>query len=129
MTDAAPSARDEGPVRRPPEDRGKLRIDHTVVRKIAQYAADRVPGTTTVAKKVAGLGLGEQGSAVRVGGDGNDVDLHIELALHYPAPVREVVEDVRARVTEDVRRLTSYQVRSVDVTISALLPDIPPRVR
>jgi uncharacterized alkaline shock family protein YloU len=111
------------------EDRGTLTIDHVVVRKVAQRAADQVPGTATVERKIAGLGVGVQGARAKVSGRDNDVDLALDLALHYPAPVRTVVGDVRAKVTEEVEHITSYRVRSVAVTVSALLPDIPPRVR
>jgi uncharacterized alkaline shock family protein YloU len=110
-------------------DRGTLSIDHLVVRKVAQRAADEVPGTATVERKIAGMGLGAHGASAKVSGRDNDVDLALDLALHYPAPVRTVVGDVRAKVTEEVERITSYKVRSIAVTVSALLPDIPPRVR
>jgi uncharacterized alkaline shock family protein YloU len=111
------------------EDRGTLTIDHSVVRKVAQRAADQVPGTASVERKIAGLGVGVHGATAKVSGRDNDVDLALDLALHYPAPVRTVVGDVRAKVTEEVEHITSYKVRSVAVTVSALLPDIPPRVR
>jgi uncharacterized alkaline shock family protein YloU len=111
------------------EDRGTLTIDHVVVRKVAQRAADEVPGTAAVERRIAGLGVGVHGSTAKVSGRDNDVDLALDLALHYPAPVRTVTGDVRAKVAEEVERITSYHVRSVAVTVSALLPDVPPRVR
>lgn len=112
-----------------PAERGTLTIGHAVVRKVAQHAADQVPGTTRAERKVAGLGLGLQGASAKVGGHDNDVDLALDLALHYPAPVRTVVGDVRAKVVEEVERITAYHVRTLAVTVSALLPDVPPRVR
>jgi uncharacterized alkaline shock family protein YloU len=114
--------------RAPAEERGRLSIDHTVVRKIAQYAADEIPGTTRARRRMAGVEVGSQGASARVSGNGDEVDLAIDLALHYPATVRDVVDRVRGHVTEEVRRLTAYRVRSIDVTVSALLPDIGPRV-
>ncbi|OZM71178.1 hypothetical protein CFN78_21575 [Amycolatopsis antarctica] len=112
-----------------PEDRGSLRIDHSVVRKVAQRAADQVPGTAAVQRRVAGVGLGTHGTSVKVSGRDNDVDLSVDLALHYPASVRTVVGDVRGRITDEVQNITSYQVRALEVTVSALLPEIQPRVR
>ncbi|MGC7098842.1 Asp23/Gls24 family envelope stress response protein [Amycolatopsis lurida] len=111
------------------EERGTLSIDHSVVRKVAQRAADQVPGTAKVERKVAGLGLGSHGAGAKVSGRDNDVDLALDLALHYPAPVRTVVGEVRERVTREVEHITSYKVRSLAVTVSALLPEIQPRVR
>jgi uncharacterized alkaline shock family protein YloU len=111
------------------DDRGTLSIDHLVVRKVAQRAADQVPGTAKVERRVAGMGLGAHGASAKVSGRDNDVDLALDLALHYPAPVRAVVGEVRAKVAEEVEHITSYKVRSIAVTVSALLPDVPPRVR
>ena len=103
-----------------PAERGTLTIGHAVVRKVAQHAAGRVPGTARDAKK---------GPKAKVGGHDNDVDLALDLALRYPAAVRAVVGDVRAKVAEEVELLTGYRVRSMAVTVSALLPDVAPRVR
>lgn len=108
-----------------PGERGTLTIGHAVVRKVAQHAADQVPGTTRAERKLGGT----HGASARVGGHDNDVDLALDLALRYPAPVRAVVGDVRARVVEEVERITAYRVRTLAVTVSALLPDAPPRVR
>ncbi|MDQ3403441.1 MAG: Asp23/Gls24 family envelope stress response protein [Actinomycetota bacterium] len=114
--------------RAPAEERGTLRIDPTVVRKIAERAADETPGTTRVERRIAGLDVGSHGSSATVTGDGDRVMLRMDLALNYPAPVHGIVADVRARVTEQVERLTSYRVRGVEITVSALRPDIRPRV-
>jgi uncharacterized alkaline shock family protein YloU len=103
-----------------PAERGTLTVGHAVVRKIAQHAADQVPGTARDGRK---------GAKAKVGGLDNDVDLALDLALRYPAPVRAVVGDVRAKVTEEVELLTGYRVRTLAVTVSALLPDVAPRVR
>ena len=103
-----------------PAERGTLTIGHAVVRKVAQHAAGQVPGTARDGKK---------GPKATVGGHDNDVDLALDLALRYPAAVRAVVGDVRAKVTEEVELLTGYRVRTLAVTVSALLPDVPPRVR
>jgi uncharacterized alkaline shock family protein YloU len=116
------------PVLPPPAERGRLRIDQIVVRKIAQHAADEVPGTARAPRRIAGVGAGSHGANARVHGDGDTVDLAIDLALHYPAAIRDVVDRVRAHVTDEVARITAYQVRSLDVTVSALLPKIRPRV-
>ncbi|GAA1944967.1 Asp23/Gls24 family envelope stress response protein [Amycolatopsis minnesotensis] len=112
-----------------PEERGTLRIAHSVVRKVAQRAADQVPGTARVQRKVAGLGLGDHGANAAVSGRDNDVDLKLDVALHYPGSVREVVARVREKVSGEVEHITSYHVRALDVTVSALVPDVAPRVR
>jgi uncharacterized alkaline shock family protein YloU len=103
-----------------PAERGTLTVGHAVVRKVAQHAADQVPGT---------IRDGKRGAKAKVGGLDNDVDLALDLALQYPAPVRTVVDVVREKVTDEVELLTGYHVRTLAVTVSALLPDVPPRVR
>lgn len=105
-------------------DRGWLKIDHTVVKKVAQHAADGVRGVAVEQAKGR-----TRGSTARIGGQGNNVDLALELALHYPAPVSSVVADVRQAVITEIERITSYRVRTVDVVVSSLVPDIAPRVR
>lgn len=113
----------------PPEQRGTLEVSQSVVRKVAEHAADQVPGTIRATRRMAGVGLGLRGATVRVGGSGNEVELSIDLALAYPSPVREIVADLREQVAAQVMRTTGYQVRSVDVTVSALQPEERPRVR
>ncbi|AHH95999.1 hypothetical protein GCM10010174_51250 [Kutzneria viridogrisea] len=95
-----------------PEERGSLRIDPSVVRKLAEHAADLAPGTARA---------GRRGASAKVSGSGNEVDLRLELGLSYPAQVRETVAAVREQVSGEVQRLTGYRVRSVDVVVSALL--------
>ncbi|WP_410589000.1 hypothetical protein [Amycolatopsis sp. lyj-23] len=102
-----------------PGERGSLTIGHAVVRKVAQHAAAQVPGTAREGK----------GPKAKVGGHDNDVDLALDLALRYPAAVRAVVGDVRAKVAEEVELITGYRVRTLAVTVSALLPAAAPRVR
>lgn len=111
-----------------PGERGTLTIGRSVVRKVAQQAADTVVGTTK-ARRVAGIGRGEHGARAKVAdGSGDQVDIKLDIAMHYPVSVRAIVADVRKKVTSEVERIASRQVRTLDVMVSALLPDLPPRV-
>lgn len=111
-----------------PELRGTLEVHPTVVRKVAERAADLTPGTLSSPRRVAGFGAGRHGAQARVDGEGSIVDVTLDLALRYPSPVRELTEQVRAQVTTEVARITGYRVGSVRVTVSALLPETRPRV-
>ncbi|MCP2166415.1 Asp23/Gls24 family envelope stress response protein [Goodfellowiella coeruleoviolacea] len=134
-----------------PADRGALRIDHTVLRRIVEHTADQVPGTLsggsaaaggravpgararlsgrgTEGRGTKGRGTGGRGTEGRADDDGADLDVAVELALVYPAPIRATVDEVGERVRQAVRRLTGHRVRSVSVTVSALLPRSRPRV-
>lgn len=113
---------------RPADERGDLRIDDSVLRKIAEYGADQVPGILRSPRTLAGLDMGSSGSSarVRVGvGAPAPVDIRLELTLRYPASVRSVVADVRTRVAEDLRRLAGHEVRTLDVTVAGLRRPAP----
>lgn len=109
-------------------ERGSLRIAAQVVRKVAELAADRVEGTTIAPRRIAGVGVGHRGSHIKVSQRAEIVDLAVDLALHYPAPIRTIVDDVRSGVIADVERMTAHRVGSLDVTVSALLPETTARV-
>ncbi|TCP55280.1 putative alkaline shock family protein YloU [Tamaricihabitans halophyticus] len=112
----------------PPEDRGTLHIADAVVRKVAQRTADLVPGTARAQRKVAGVGIGTTGSTAKVTCQGNEAEVQLDIAVHYPTPIRPVVAEIRERVIDEVARITAYRVRGVKVTVSALLPETQARV-
>ena len=108
-------------------ERGSLAIAFSVVRRIAEHAADMSEGTVRTERRVVGVGLGESGATARVSGYGDQVDLRLEVPLAYPAPIALTVEAVRGNVRERVETLTGYAVRALDVTVSALtVPAGPP---
>jgi uncharacterized alkaline shock family protein YloU len=109
-------------------DRGRLEIHPTVLRKIVEYAADQVPGTLRHERRLAGIEIGEAGSSARVipgSGDPAAVDVRLELTLQYPAAVRSVVDAVRAKVTDELLRISGRRVRAMTVTVAGLRPARP----
>lgn len=112
-----------------PADRGRLHIGRTVVRKIAEHAADQDPGSARPRRRLAGVELGRHGATAHVSGPDDALRIRLEVALRYPAPVRGTVASMRERVGSELQRITGFRVRTVDVTVSALVPaDAPPRV-
>lgn len=112
-----------------PAERGRLDISRTVLRKIAEHAADTVAGSARVRRRVAGVGLREHGASARLSGPERELRVRLDLALRYPVPVSETVRSVRDHVDSELGRIADCQVRSVDVTVSALVTDRqPPRV-
>jgi uncharacterized alkaline shock family protein YloU len=108
-------------------ERGSLEIAFSVVRRIAEHAADMSEGTMRTERRMVGVGLGRSGATARVSGYGDQVDLRLEVPLAYPAPIALTVEAVRGNVRERVETLTGYAVRALDVTVSALtVPAGPP---
>ena len=106
-----------------PEERGRLKIDPSVLRKIAEHTADMTPGTLRARRTVAGVGLDSTGATAHVIVTGQRVDLRVELALCYPGPVRSTVEQLRRKISGEILRIAGYQVHSIAVTVTGLLPE------
>jgi uncharacterized alkaline shock family protein YloU len=106
-------------------ERGRLNVALSVVRKIAEYAADHTAGTVRTQRRLAGLDLGESGTSAKVSGYGEQVDLRLEVPLAYPARIADSAAAVRDAVRDRVQELTPYRVRSLDIGVSALTdPDL-----
>lgn len=105
-----------------PGERGKLEINREVLRKITEYAADRVPGCVRVRRRIAGLGLGEHGSSAKLTGPDRELRIQLDLALHYPTPIPETVASVRERVSAELEAFADCGIRRIDVSVSALVP-------
>ncbi len=123
MSGAATTATDQRELAEPTE-RGRLNIDRTVLRKIAEHAADA--HSARVRRRVAGVGLGEQGSSARLSGPDRELHVRLDVALRYPAPVQETVRSIRENVHEQLDGLAGCHVRAVEVTVSALVPPNEP---
>ena len=106
-----------------PEERGRLRIDPSVLRKIAEHIADMTPGTLRARRSVAGVGLNSTGATAQATVTGQRVDLRVELALCYPGSVRSTVEQLRSKISGEILRIAGYQVHSIAVTVTGLLPE------
>ena len=105
-------------------ERGRLEIHPAVLRKIVEHAADQVPGTLRHERRLAGIDIGgEAGASARVTtgpGDPPSIDVRLELTLQYPASVRSVVDAVRAKVGDELVRITGHRVRAMTVTVAGL---------
>lgn len=123
----APESRDD-PDPDPVGDRGRLEIADAVVRRVIEHAADSTVGTTGARRHRAGFVPVGAGTSARIATRADVVDVRLEVALAYPAPILRTVEAVRSRVREQVHTLTGYSVRSLDVVVAALaLPAPSPR--
>lgn len=115
--DATPDPGDD------PGDRGVLDIDPQVLRKVVEYAADQVPGTMRMGRRLAGIDVGETGARARIvpgNGDPTAVDVRLEVTLRYPAEIRAVVDAVRHKVDDELVRITGHHVRTLAVTVAGL---------
>jgi uncharacterized alkaline shock family protein YloU len=116
------------------EDRGTTEISPAVVEKIAGRAAREVEGVSLVAAggiaaRIASL-VGNEGRAsasADVGRTTSAIDLTV--SIRYPQPILEMAERVRSHVKQRVHELTGLEVQEVDITVSKLDAEGPPRRR
>ncbi|WP_329085249.1 MULTISPECIES: Asp23/Gls24 family envelope stress response protein [unclassified Streptosporangium] len=102
----------------PAERRGRTEISDRVVSRIAAHAAGEVARVGEV---------GERGPLSFRGGtratlDGELATLQLDVTVEYPAPIREVAEEVRRHVAERVMALTGKDVGYIDITVTGVTP-------
>ena len=112
---------DSTPDATPPEERGRLTVAERVVERVAGYAATQVDGAAAAPRRLLGISVGEARrnaeAAVRATVDGHVATVAATIAVAWPQSVRRVTEALRARVREDVRRITDVEVAHVDVDV------------
>jgi uncharacterized alkaline shock family protein YloU len=122
---------------------GKVTVADRVVLKVARRAAGEHPdvggaGTRLLGAKVPGIeriggasaGLDSlPGAQAEV--DGGTTWIELDMSVRYPAPLVETTAAVRELVQQRVGTITGLEVAEVDITVSALVTDLPsrPRVR
>jgi uncharacterized alkaline shock family protein YloU len=105
--------------------RGQTTIADRVVSKIAARAAAEVEQTAGAGRQVFGITVGRPArtapprTEVRI--DGNVALVQVTMSVAWPASVRQVAQQVRQRVTEQVRALTGMTVAEVEVRVTALV--------
>lgn len=136
MSTAVPSADVHGRASTavPADMRGRTDIADRVLEKIAARALTEVAGAGGVARRVLGVPFGRAagGSTPLVDArtDGRLAMLRMTVSVAYPAPVRQVAQQVREHVIARVGGLTGLEVRQVDVDVEALVvPGAPPAGR
>ncbi|PRW65083.1 Asp23/Gls24 family envelope stress response protein [Actinopolyspora mortivallis] len=101
-------------------ERGTLRIDREVLRKIVEHAANLEPDCVDTPRR---FGTGGHGTSARVSGPDRGLRIRLDLALRYPAPVAATVRALRERVRTELDRMTNCRVHAIDVRVNALVPD------
>ncbi|MEU8382301.1 Asp23/Gls24 family envelope stress response protein [Streptosporangium sp. NPDC048865] len=102
----------------PAERRGRTDIADRVVSRIAAHAAGEVPRVREVGERRPLSLRGGTRAAV----DGGLATLRLDVAVEYPAPIREVAEEIRRHVAERVMTLTGMDVGHVDVLVTDVTP-------
>ena len=56
---------------------------------------------------------------------GRTADLEVEVAIGYPAPVQAQCDDLRARLTEQVPKMSGVDIRTIDILVSRVVSKAP----
>jgi uncharacterized alkaline shock family protein YloU len=109
------------PGARAPEERGSLSIADRVIERVAGYAATQVDGASAAPRRLLGISVGEARpdaeAGVRATVNGSVATVEATIAVSWPQSARAVADRLRARIREDVRRLTDVEVAYVDVEV------------
>ncbi len=120
-------------------DLGRISIADGVAAKLASRAAVEVDdvgaaATRVLGKELAGGGLRRLGlKESEIGAlptcsaqvDGQLAFVDLTISVRYPASVRQVAAAVRAHVTSRVGQMTGLRVVEVDITVPALVRELP----
>lgn len=110
---------------RPVDQRGSTTIPAAVVARIAAQAALEVPRIGSAAGGVLGIGARRDfAGAPSAECDlyGRAAVLRLDVGVDFPAPLTEVLGDLRRHLTQRVSQLTGLDVSRLDVTVSWLHP-------
>lgn len=103
-----------------PGDRGRTTVADRVVAKVAAQAATEVQHAAGLRRSLAGRSLGRPQVRATAVVNGHVTTLRLELAVDYPAPVRQVTRAVRRQVVTRVGEYCGMVVDHVDITVAAL---------
>lgn len=120
-----------------PGRRGRLHIADRVVEKVASQAVTEVDLATGTPRTVLGrtlLGRAPEPDPDRRARadahvDGGLVTVAVTLAVQWPAPVRQVADEVRRHLTARIHEMTGLEVAQVDVDVTALVTGRRPAAR
>lgn len=107
--------------------RGRLEVRDKAVERLVVQAAAEVDGVGGPVTRVLGQALGSADLDGRPHADvtvtGDLVTVELSVSVVWPAPVLDVAERLRARVSEQLSSLAAMRVGHVDVHVTALPPD------
>jgi len=107
--------------------RGGLELRDRAVARLAVAAASEVSDVAAPVSRVLGQALGGVDLDGRVKADvsvaGDVATVRVSLSVRWPAPIVEVAEAVRTRVTQRLSELAGLRVSHVDVQVTALPTD------
>lgn len=113
-----------------PAVRGRTVLLDRVVEKTAAAAAAEVEQVHPAGRGAVGQLLGTRPTiAVQLTIDGHLAQLSLEVAVDYPAPLRQVTRRLREHVVDRVHELCAITVTDLDVHVVALRQQTRPERR
>lgn len=120
-----------------PGQRGSLTIADRVVEKVASQAVIEVDLATGTPRTLLGRTLSgrtpepdpDRPARADAHVDGDLVTVAVTLAVQWPAPVRQVADEVRRHLSARIAEITGLQVAQVDVDVTALVTGRRPAAR
>ena len=120
-----------------PGQRGGLTIADRVVERVASQAVTEVDLATGTPRTVLGRTLlgrtpepdPDRPARADAHVDGDLVTVAVTLAVQWPAPVRQVADEVRRHLSARIGELTGLHVAQVDVDVTALVTGRRPVAR
>ncbi|MGW1681789.1 Asp23/Gls24 family envelope stress response protein [Saccharopolyspora sp. NPDC002376] len=107
-----------------PEERGSTTVADRAIEAMAAHIIAEVDQVGGAARRVFGVTAGseraEQQPRVTAEVHGSVCALRARLSVCYPAPVAQVTEEVRQLLIDRLAVLADLQVRTVDITVTAL---------
>lgn len=115
-----------------PSERGSLTVADRVVERVAGYAVTLVPDAVAAPRRVLGLNVGESrpdsSAHVTAHVHGSTASVEATVAVRWPHSVREVSDQIRSRIRDDVEAITAVRVDHVDIdVVSMSVPTKPVR--
>lgn len=105
-----------------PGSRGRLTIAPRVIERIAQRAVSEVDNATGSPSHVLGIALGAPGGQARVSAtvQHDAAEVSVAMSVVWPAQVRAVTDQVRARIAAQLADLAGLRHTHVAIQVSAL---------
>ena len=107
-------------------DLGRIQVSDEAIAEIASLAASKVPGVSGMGSgsrveslaEILGVKSGGQGVSVEMGA--RDVSLRLFLILEFGSDIADVALQVQEDVAEAVEKMSSLEVKAVDVVIQGV---------
>ncbi len=101
--------------------------------RTVEHVVSGVHGATGASRHVLGMSLGsvDEDTKARVDASiaGDVATVRVRMSVDWPASIRNVTDQVRARIVDEVHRITDMRVGQVDIEVQSVVTDRPDEKR